>query len=108
MKMTTFTHWSLKTNETKEMEHECRNLKNFAGCSWHAFAIYSCAIYIYIYIHSCAHKFTYPLLNVQNVNNRDKIRGIMKILCYFLFSTVLNKLFHITYVYIYSTRQNNN
>ncbi len=32
----------------------------------------------------------------------------MKIACYFLFSTVLNKLFHITDVYIYSTRQNNN
>ncbi len=32
----------------------------------------------------------------------------MKIACYFLFSTVLNKLFHITDVYIYSTSQNNN
>ncbi len=28
--------------------------------------------------------------------------------CYYLFSTVLNKLFHITDVYTYSTRQNNN
>ncbi len=61
-----------------------------------------------IYIYSCAHKFTYPLQNVQNVNNWNKIRGIMNIACYFLFSTVLNKLFHITDVYIYSTRQNNN
>ncbi len=33
------------------------------------------------------------------------IRGIMKIACYFLFSTVLNKLFHITYIYIYSTKR---
>ncbi len=40
-------------------------------------------IYIYIYTHSCAHKFTYPLQNVQNVNNWNKIRGIMKIACYF-------------------------
>ncbi len=32
----------------------------------------------------------------------------MEIACYFLFSTVLNKLFHITDVYIYSTSQNNN
>ncbi len=32
----------------------------------------------------------------------------MKIACYFSFSTVLNKLFHIIDVYIYSTRQNNN
>ncbi len=56
----------------------------------------------------CAYKFTYPLKNVQNVNNWNKIRGIKKIACFFLFSTVLNKLFHITDVYIYSTRQNNN
>ncbi len=62
------------------------------------------SIYIYIQIYSCAHELTYPLQNVQNVNN--KIRGFMKIACYFLFSTVLNKLFHITDVYIYSTRQN--
>ncbi len=32
----------------------------------------------------------------------------MKIACYFLFSAVLNKLFHIKDVDIYSTRQNNN
>ncbi len=62
---------------------------------------------IYIYIYNCAHKFTYPLQNVQNVNNYNKIRGIMKIACYFLLSTVLNKLFHIT-EYIYATIQNNN
>ncbi len=60
-----------------------------------------------VQIYSCAHKFTYPLQNVQNVNNWNKIRWIMKIACYFLFSTVLNKLFHITDVCIYS-RQNNN
>ncbi len=53
--------------------------------------------------YGCAHKFTYPLQNEQNVNNWNKIRGIMKIACYCLFSTVLNKLFHITDVYIYST-----
>ncbi len=34
--------------------------------------------------------------------------GIMKIACYCLFNTVLNKLFPITDVYIFSTRQNNN
>ncbi len=38
---------------------------------------------------------------MQNVNN-------FKIACYCLFNTVLNKLFHITDVYIFSTRQNNN
>ncbi len=32
----------------------------------------------------------------------------MKIACYCLFNTVLNKLFHSTDVYIFSTRQNNN
>ncbi len=36
-----------------------------------------------IYIHGCAHKFTCPLQNMQNVNNFNKIRGIMKIACYF-------------------------
>jgi len=36
---------------------------------------------------SYAHKFTHPLWNMQNVNNLNKIRGIMKIACYFLFST---------------------
>ncbi len=60
------------------------------------------------HIYSCAHKFTCSLQNMQNVNNFDKIRGIMKIASYCLFNTVLNKLFHITDVYIFSTRQNNN
>ncbi len=61
-----------------------------------------------IAVYSCAHKFTYPLQNEQNVNNWNKIRRIMKIACYILFSTVPNKLFRLTDVYIYSTRQNNN
>ncbi len=39
--------------------------------------------------------------NMLNVNN--KIRGIMKMTCYFSF----NKLFHITHIYIYFTTQNN-
>ncbi len=56
----------------------------------------------------CAHKFTFPLQNMQNINNFNKIRGIMKMACYCLGNTVLNKLFHITDVYIYSKRQNNN
>ncbi len=59
-------------------------------------------------MYSCVHKFTYPLQNVQNVKHWNKIGGIIKIECYFVFSNVLNMLFHITYVYIYSTRQNNN
>ncbi len=50
--------------------------------------------------YSFAHKFTCPLQNMQNVNNFNKITGIMKIACYCLFNTVLNKLFHITDVYI--------
>ncbi len=57
-------------------------------------------------IYSCAHKFTHPLQNVHNVNNLNKIRGFIKCTCCFIFSTVLIKLFHITDVYIYSTRQN--
>ncbi len=43
---------------------------------------------------------------MQNVNNFNKIRGIMKMACYCLFNSVLNKLLHIV-VYILSTRQNN-
>ncbi len=39
---------------------------------------------------------------MQNLNNFNKIRGIMKIVCYYLFNTVLNKQFNITDVYIYS------
>ncbi len=57
-------------------------------------------------IYSCAHKFTHPLQNVHNVNNLNKIRGFIQFTCCFLFSTVLIKPFHITDVYIYSTRQN--
>ncbi len=68
---------------------------------------HSCCI-THICIYSCAHKFTCPLQNMQNVNNFNKIRGMMKIACYCLFNTVLNKLFHITHVYIFSTIQNNN
>ncbi len=36
-----------------------------------------------------------------------KIRGIIQNACYCLFSTDLNKIFHIKDVYIYSTRENN-
>ncbi len=60
---------------------------------------------VFCFIYSCAHKFTCPLQKMQNVNF-NKIRGIMKIACYCLFKTVLNKLFHTTDVYIFSTRQN--
>jgi len=57
-------------------------------------------------IYSWAQKFT-PCRICKNVNHFNKIRRIMKIACYFLFSTVLNKLFHITVVCIKSTRQKN-
>ncbi len=77
-------------------------------------------IYIYIYTHyTNTHTHThahhtvvlislYTPCRMCNMLIIEKIRGIMKIACYFLFSTILNKLFHITDVYIYSTRQNNN
>ncbi len=42
------------------------------------------------------------------MQNFNKIRGIIKMACYCLFNTVLNKLFHLTDIYIFSTRQNNN
>ncbi len=42
------------------------------------------------------------------MQNCNKIRGIIKMACYCFFNTVLNKLFHLTDIYIFSTRQNNN
>ncbi len=49
-----------------------------------------------------------PCRICKYVNNFNKIWELMKIACYFLFSTVLNTLFNITDVYISSTRKNNN
>ncbi len=53
------------------------------------------------------YKFTCPLQNMLNINNFNKMRGIIKTACYCLFNTVPNKLFHMTDVSIYSTIQNN-
>ncbi len=36
----------------------------------------------------------------ENVNNFNKIREIIQNACYFLFCTVLSKIFYIKYVYI--------
>ncbi len=41
-----------------------------------------------------------PCRICENVNNFNKIREIIQNACYFLFSTVLNKIFYIKYVYI--------
>ncbi len=49
-----------------------------------------------------------PCRICKYVNKFNKIWGIMKIAYYCLFNTVLNKLFHIAHVYIFSTKQNNN
>ncbi len=57
--------------------------------------------------YSWGQKFTSPLQNLQNVNYFTKIRGIIQNACYCLFSTDLNKIVHIKYVYIESTRENN-
>ncbi len=74
-------------------------------------------LYIFIYIYSWSQKFTYTFQNLQNVNYFNKImhyfayiikiRGIIQNACYCLFSTDLNKIFHIKDVNIYSTRENN-
>ncbi len=58
-------------------------------------------IYIYIYIYTQI--YICKMLIIET-----KKRGITSIACYFLFRTSLNKQFHITDVYIFSTRQNNN
>ncbi len=53
-------------------------------------------------MYSLGQKFTYTLQNLQNVhyfyqNKRDHTKCVI-----FLFSTDLNKIFHIKYIYIYS------
>ncbi len=54
-------------------------------------------LYIYIQWHV---KVWEPLVESENVNNFNKIREIIQNACYFLFSTVLSKIFYIKYVYI--------
>lgn len=56
-------------------------------------------------MYSWSHKFTYALQNLQKFDHLKKW-GFIKFVFYFLFGSALNKLFHITYVYIYSTRHN--
>ncbi len=56
-------------------------------------------IYIYIYTVACKSLGT-PCRICENVNNFNKIREIIQNACYFLFSTVLSKIFYIKYVYI--------
>ncbi len=46
-------------------------------------------------MYSCVQKFTHPFQNLQNVNYFTKIREIIQNTCYCLFSTDLNKIFHI-------------
>ncbi len=41
-----------------------------------------------------------PCRICENVNNFNKIRELIQNACYFLFSTVLIKIFYIKYVYI--------
>ncbi len=50
-------------------------------------------------------KFGNPCRICENVNNLNKIREIILNKFYFVFSTVLSKIFYIKYVYKYSTRQ---
>ncbi len=49
---------------------------------------------------SLIQKFTYTLQNLQNVNYFNKIRGIIIQNAYYLFSTDLNKIFHMKDVYM--------
>ncbi len=49
---------------------------------------------IYIsHTHSWSQNFTHTFQNLLNVNYFTKIRGIIQIACYFLFSTDLNKIY---------------
>ncbi len=49
-------------------------------------------------VYSGMQKFGNPLRNY--LNNFNKIRVIIQNACYFVFSTVLSKIFYIKYVYI--------
>ncbi len=53
-----------------------------------------------IHTKSLIQKFTYTLQNLQNVNYFNKIRGIIIQNAYYLFSTDLNKIFHMKDVYM--------
>ncbi len=64
---------------------------------------------IYIYIYSCGQNFTYTLQYLQNVSyfTKSKIREIKQNACYFLFSSDLNKIFHINNILHKSTTETN-
>ncbi len=53
-----------------------------------------------IHTKSLIQKFTYTLQNLLNVNYFNKIRGIIIQNAYYLFSTDLNKIFHMKDVYM--------
>ncbi len=53
-----------------------------------------------IHTKSLIQKCTYTLQNLQNVNYFNKIRGIIIQNAYYLFSTDLNKIFHMKDVYM--------
>ncbi len=50
-------------------------------------------IYIHTHTHSWSQNFTHTFQNLLNVNYFTKIRGIIQIACYFVFSTDLNKIY---------------
>ncbi len=50
-------------------------------------------------MYSWSQNFTCTFQNLQNVNYFTKIKGIIENACYGLFSTDLNKTFHIKDVY---------
>ncbi len=56
-------------------------------------------IYIQLRSKVYTHLFTHTLQNLQNVNYFTKIRGIIQNTCYCLFSTDLNKIFHLRDIY---------
>ncbi len=67
--------------------------------------LYILEIYLYIIVCVCAYiqlksKVYIHLAESANINYFTKIRGIIQNACYCLFSTDLNKIFHIKYVYI--------
>ncbi len=87
--------------EKKEKKTLFNNSSPLCQCSAILESMENIYIHTYIYIYTVACKsLGTPCRICENVNNFNKIREIIQNACYFLFSTVLSKIFYIKYVYI--------
>ncbi len=71
-----------------------RCITSLLGLPWHS------SRYFHLLHTVACESLGTPCRICENVNNFNKIREIIQNACYFLFSTVLSKIFYIKYVYI--------